>query len=240
MNFEECFQRFLPTSRVLEVGCGWGDAAAKMARLVPAGQVVAVDICYQGVIEAKLRYPNESHPNLRFLQANARRMKLDEDPFDFVVSRNCLHLLPHPGHAFRAIARNLKVGGNMHVWCMGEGNANEINRVLLQLITRPQWKDYFLRHNPAPTFASPQSCEPWLTTARLKRNYSLLIEQETRFPYLGSFLHWLAAGWSEYFEPVPWNKRAQFAKEFLAEYCASPTGPFLSKGVSLVVDATKF
>jgi ubiquinone/menaquinone biosynthesis C-methylase UbiE len=210
-----------------------------MSLLVPSGYVLGVDKWFSGVIQAIFRFPRETHPNLRFLQADARHLKLAEEPFDFVVSRSCLHFLEHPGQAFIAIARHLKPGGCMHMWCMGKGNAALINKSLRGLTALPQWKAYFQDLQPQWTMATPISCDPWLNAARLKKNQSLLINQEVRFADRWEFLQWVSWSWGNYFERVPAPHRQEFSEQFLTDYCTSQIGAVSAHLVWLVVDATK-
>ena len=79
LQFQHCFDRFLPTARVLDVGCGAGDLAAEMARRVPLGSVLGVDQCYRTIVQASRRCSPTEYPNLRFTATNARTLKLYEE-----------------------------------------------------------------------------------------------------------------------------------------------------------------
>jgi ubiquinone/menaquinone biosynthesis C-methylase UbiE len=129
-DYKDFFRRFKPDARILDVGCGFGDITAEISQRVPLGFVLGVDRTPSMVAQATQKFPLEQYPNLRFAQANAVDLEVNESPFDFVVSRACLHHLAHPGQAFSAIARNLKPGGIMHLWCLGPGNAVRINETL--------------------------------------------------------------------------------------------------------------
>ena len=223
----------------MDVGCGGGNITAEISHLVPSGYVLGVDNWFQSVIHAIQCFPRDKYPNLRFLQADARKLQLKENPFDFVVSRGCLHFLDHPGRAFSAIARNLKPGGCMHVWCMGKGNAARINQTLRRMIGKPQWQSYFQDFRPGWSFATPISCQPWLQAARFKKNQAILVNQEHRFPDRSGFLEWLRWNWRGYFDRVPSSEYAQFVEEFLAEYGPSADGSYTAELVWLAIDATR-
>ena len=212
---------------------------AEIALRVPNGYVLGVDKWYHGVIQSILRFPREAYPNLRFFQADARSLKLEEEPFDFVVSRSCLHFLDHPGHAFRPIAKRLKPGGNMHIWCMGRGNAAAINKSLTQLIHQAEWQDCFRDFRRLWSLVTPISCDPWLSAARLKKNYSRLVKQEVPFSERGEFLRWVSWSWSNFFERVPPARRQRFQEQFMALCLPSSSQPVAAHLVWLVIDATK-
>ncbi|MBX3167579.1 MAG: methyltransferase domain-containing protein [Candidatus Eremiobacteraeota bacterium] len=173
MDFQECFQHFQPDSRILDVGCGIGDLSSQMARCVPQGQVLGVDSSYQDIVLAGRRFAGQA--NLRFRAADARTLRFKEEPFDFVVSRSCLHYLERPGQSFPVMARHLRPGGSLHAWFPGQGHAAEINQTLNFLLGRPDWSNHFRDFRPRGVLVTPAACSPWLAHAGLRKNDCRLI-----------------------------------------------------------------
>lgn len=64
-KYQQCFDRFSPDSRILDIGCGVGDLTARMAKKAPQGLVLGVDLRYQELAQAALRYPSSRHPRMR-------------------------------------------------------------------------------------------------------------------------------------------------------------------------------
>jgi len=235
-KFQDCFARFTPQSRILDVGCGIGDLTAEMSKQVPLG---GVDSSYHSIVVASRRYCGADYPNLRFRPADATTLRFKEEPFDFVVSRGCLHFLPCPGACFPALSKHLRPGGCFHVWFMGKGNAQQVNLCLNELCRRESWKKYFGNFRPDWHFISPKSCEPWFEKARLKKNRSELIDHVVDFSSPETFLQWPCWGWSPYWERLPAAHHPQFNQELVDLY-QSTEGSYRAHLVWLVIDATKF
>lgn len=93
-----------PGSHVLDLGCGPGHVAEKLAQ---AGAVVTgVDFSPQMVKAAR-----DCYPHIFFEEANAESLPFDDGAFDAVVSNYVVHHLARPEVVFREISRVLKAGG---------------------------------------------------------------------------------------------------------------------------------
>jgi trans-aconitate 2-methyltransferase len=238
LQYETFFQRLEPNARVLDVGCGNGHLTAKIAQHVPSGFVLGVESHYQTLVSAMLNYRSEVCPNLRFCQADAKRLRLQQEPFDYVLSKGCLHYLQHPGHAFKAIARNLRPGGTMYSWCLGRNSAGKINKVLRQLCKAEQWKPYLADWQVAWTYATYESCLPWLTEAGLTPVQGLMVEEELDFPERGAFVEWLRRNWA-YLQRIPYTLLEVFEDQLLESYLAANQGRYNAQRIWLVLEARK-
>jgi len=77
--------------RVLDVACGEGYGGALLA--ASALSVTGIDISDEAVQHASERYGN-AHPNLRFLQASAASLPLEDHSIDVIVSFETIEHLP--------------------------------------------------------------------------------------------------------------------------------------------------
>jgi SAM-dependent methyltransferase len=121
-----------PGQTVLDVGCGTGDLAAKIA--ASGATVIGVDPSAEMILAARGK-----HPNLVFVQKDI--CDFDEPgTFDAAFSNATLHWVPRADDAARAISRALKPGGRFVAEFGGHGNiagiAAAVRSALLALTGR--------------------------------------------------------------------------------------------------------
>ena len=98
-----------PGMRVLDAGCGTGEALGWLAAAVsPGGVAVGVDLAAQ-----HLRGARAVRADALLLQADLRRPPLASASFDAVWSVNTVHHLKDPLAGVRALARLLRPGGRL-------------------------------------------------------------------------------------------------------------------------------
>ena len=99
--------------RVLDVGCGFGDTAIKLARLVgPTGEVVGIDCCDAFLEIAKEEIEASGVRNIRLMRGDAE-IALPTDQFDFVFARFGTMFFANPVAGLRNMRRALRPGGRM-------------------------------------------------------------------------------------------------------------------------------
>jgi ubiquinone/menaquinone biosynthesis C-methylase UbiE len=102
-----------PGGRYLDVGCGTGDDAQAIARVVgPQGQVVGIDYSEALVTEARKRAAESSLP-VSFQHGDAHHLEFADDTFDGCrVERVLLHLAD-PQRAVREMVRVTRSSGSV-------------------------------------------------------------------------------------------------------------------------------
>jgi SAM-dependent methyltransferase len=114
-----------PGSRVLDLGCGFGDTTQKLAeKLGPRGEAVGVDIA-QNFIDASARDAREAGvSNARFVRADIQVDDLG-GPFDAAYARFGMQFVAAPVAALRNVRRALRPGAPLAfvTWRKREDNA---------------------------------------------------------------------------------------------------------------------
>ena len=139
-----------PGDKVLDVGCGFGDTAIQLAKLVgPEGSVTGVDCCDAFLDHARKDAASQGVENVRFIRGDAE-IALEVGEYDFVFARFGTMFFTNPVVAMRNMRLALKPGGRMvHiVW------RNRADNPWLSMA-----KDVVLRYLPAPG-EDAQTCGP--------------------------------------------------------------------------------
>lgn len=136
--------------RLLEVGCGTGDDAARLARAVgPEGNVVALDSNAAMLAEARARFGQVA--NLRFELGAAAALPFTAGAFDAVRADRVVHLVADPGAALAEMVRVLRPGGRLAIsepdWrsLVVEGGDADTTRAILDGLAsgpRPSTADF--------------------------------------------------------------------------------------------------
>ena len=113
-----------PGTRVLDVGCGFGDSTCRLARLVgPQGESVGVDCAPRFIEEARRGAQEAGLDNASFFVADVQSDDL-RGPYESAFSRFGTMFFMMPGAAMRNIRMSLHPGGflTMIVWRRREDN----------------------------------------------------------------------------------------------------------------------
>ncbi len=104
--------RLVPGERLLDVGCGLGDAARSLAAdLGPAGEVVGLDASTAMIAAARAGW--DVLCPARFALGDAQALDLPSGSFDAARIERVLQWLPDPQLAVTELARVLRTGGRV-------------------------------------------------------------------------------------------------------------------------------
>jgi len=99
-----------PARRILDVGCGTGDLAARLRRELTTELVAGCDFS-----AGMLDQAHDRTRAVRWLQGDATRLPVGDGAFDAVVSTEAFHWFPDPDAALREFNRVLDGGGRVLV-----------------------------------------------------------------------------------------------------------------------------
>jgi len=119
------------TWRILDAGCGTGVSTDYLCHLNPGSTVLAVDIS-AGTLEVARERTRRSGAarqvqELRIEQRSLLNLE-EEGEFDYINSVGVLHHLREPEEGLRALSRQLRPGGVLHLFLYADGGRWEIHR----------------------------------------------------------------------------------------------------------------
>lgn len=168
-------QAYRPGSRILDVGCGFGDSTVAIADLVgPDGQAVGMD-CAQNFVNASIHDARAAGVgNATFFAADAAVDDLG-GPYDEVFSRFGTMFFNLPGLAMKNIARSLNRGGRFTqvVWRKREDNPwlHDAERIVKEIVPVVSHDDTDAVHcGPGPfSMAGPDMVSEMLQSTGYER-----------------------------------------------------------------------
>jgi ubiquinone/menaquinone biosynthesis C-methylase UbiE len=105
----------LPASlRILDAGCGTGEASSRLAELFPGADILGVDIVDASLNLARSRYARYA-PRLRFEHQSIYELSVPTRSYDLVVCRHVLHSIPQAGRVLAGLVGAIRPGGYLHL-----------------------------------------------------------------------------------------------------------------------------
>jgi ubiquinone/menaquinone biosynthesis C-methylase UbiE len=106
--YENLLKEFAPDRRVLELGCGEGEAALRLARW--GARVDAIDVSEGRIGTAQQKAASEGLTDVSFQVMNAEELLFDDSTFDFICGQAVIHHLDLE-RTFAEVVRTLKPNG---------------------------------------------------------------------------------------------------------------------------------
>ncbi len=110
------FRRYaLPAApRILDAGCGTGEASSRLAELFPHANVLGVDIVDPHIALARARYAALA-PRLSFEHQSVFELQLPDNSFDLTVCRHVIQSIPRADRVIAELVRVTRPGGYLHL-----------------------------------------------------------------------------------------------------------------------------
>ncbi len=100
--------------RILDAGCGTGEASWRLAELFPRSRVLGVDILDHHLDLARTRHARLA-PRLTFEHRSVFELGLPDGAFDLTVCRHVIQSIPHAERVLAELVRVTKPGGRLHL-----------------------------------------------------------------------------------------------------------------------------
>lgn len=101
-------------ARVLDVGCGSGEAILRQAEMLTEARFLGIDVHEPHVAMARERCLTFGD-RVEFRVGDAFSLDLEDDSFDLVLCRHVLQALPEPELVLAEMARVTRPGGRLHI-----------------------------------------------------------------------------------------------------------------------------
>lgn len=207
--------QFHGSELILDVGCGDGKIAAEMARKVPSGSVLGLDISSSMIEAAKGAF--QEVENLSFYVEDAAKIDYTAK-FDLITSFTVMQWVLDQSTALQRFEKALKPGGKLWIQ-MPTGLPQAMQQALDQTISSPRWKNYFSQFSPPWKFYQPDQYRALLVNAHF---FPIRLEVTTKHEHFPSraVFHGFLKQWFPYLRPLPADQKEAFLADLLDRYLA--------------------
>lgn len=101
--------------KLLDLGTGSGYLAFSLAENNPDSYITGLDIVENALIENRKRARDEQINNIDFITYDGIKFPFEDNSFDYITARYCLHHFPAIEETFKEIARVLKPQGKLFI-----------------------------------------------------------------------------------------------------------------------------
>lgn len=199
-------------ARVLDIGCGDGKITADIAKFIPKGSILGIDLSNSMLEWARKQYHSLEYPNLLFKEGSFIETGVS-DQFDLIVSFCALQHCTDQKGALCEISRILKPKGKVLILVPAMNN-KAWGQARAKVQNAPKWAPYWQRYTPRK-FLSVSQYEDLLkeTGFQIMKVENIL----TMDPFIDrdEILDWLEGT----FAPVvPKDQAREFYREWIEEY----------------------
>ena len=139
---------------ILDIGCGCGATTLEIAKILPQGKIVGVDISKPMLEQAIKSASDMSLSNTDFVAKDVQTDEIHSDYFDVAFSRFGEMFFDDPFEAFSNIYKSLKDGGQLSFVCWQHASLNPWQSLSIQVI-----KEYLDLPAPPPKSPGPFAFE---------------------------------------------------------------------------------
>src|SRR5207237_6572203 len=148
---------------VLDAGCGTGRVTAELLNRLPRGRVVALDLSFNMLRDARKALAGRFGPHANFVHADLLALPF-VGAFDGVFSTAVFHWVRDHDRLFRELFAALKPGGWLLAQCGGGANLVRLRERANTLMRSPKYAAFFGDWNEPWEYP-----DPLLTGQRLLR-----------------------------------------------------------------------
>jgi len=208
---------FKGNERVLDVGCGDGKLSAEIAKNLPEGSVLGIDLSEAMIAFARSHYPPEKFPNLSFMQMDVNKLNFDSE-FDIVFSNAMLHWIKAPEAVLKGFRKSLKPDGVFLAQFGGRGNAAEVLKNVDSMLENKKWSSYFRDFAFPYGFYGPEEYGKWLKNAGFLVKRLEMYSKDMALEGEKGLFAWIASTWHPYTQQVPEELKENFINDLVTLY----------------------
>lgn len=205
---------FKGNEKVLDIACGEGENALKLAKIVSKGAVIGVDFS-MGVIESAKKKHLQAPSHLSFKYKEFGEMNFP-DKFDLVTCLSAKQFIFDQSELLKQIYPLLKSKGHLLVKIPSKRPV-ALDSAIKALITSEKWEDYFITFYPKSNLYKKEDYKHLLEKMHFETLELKTTPVDEIFASVDQFKDYILP-WLPYVNVVPVELREEFMKEFMEKY----------------------
>jgi len=149
--------------KVLDIGCGNAMLTIDLAKRMPSGQIVGIEVSEEMHAQALKNLANVATSNITIVHTDALKIQY-ENEFDVVFSNSAIHWIPDLERVYNLIYKSLKTPGRIMIQT-GMKESNSLFRALAQVTRVEQFRPYLVHFKRPWRFLSVQENTKILVSA---------------------------------------------------------------------------
>ncbi|CAM0116895.1 class I SAM-dependent methyltransferase [Rhabdochlamydiaceae symbiont of Dictyostelium giganteum] len=203
------------SENILDIGCGDGKITSIIAKKVPNGSIIGIDISSDMIEFSRKSFNHESHPNLTFLIQDAQQFDFNAT-MDVIFSSFAIQWMPNPDLFFQSARKSLKPKGYL-VATIPLGISTELETSIEIVISSTEWASYFYQFSPEWYFERSDNYEKLLVKNKFESIYFDNVQHVVHFSSKTSFENYIIQ-WFSYLQPLPQNLKQIFLDQVIDTY----------------------
>jgi trans-aconitate 2-methyltransferase len=199
--------------QILDVGCGDGKITACLAKHVPKGSVLGIDVSKEMVDFAKKAFSQEQ--NLTFSLKDAKDLSYQER-FDLIFSSFALQWLPNLSWFFKGAYQSLKRSGYLAV-TVPLGVSEALEQSIREATALKEWAPYFEGFCSGWHFKDARVWKDGLEKFKFKSLKCKVVSQCELFASREDFEGYVHS-WFSYLKPLPEHLKEGFFNQIIDRY----------------------
>jgi len=131
---------------ILDIGCGEGKITADIAKFIPQGSIVGIDLSTAMLEWARRQYHPLEYPNLFFKEGSFLEPGVS-DLFDVILSCTAFHHCTEQKRALQEMAKHLKPNGKLLLLTPSTNN-KAWSQSSKTVQSKPEWAPYWDKYMP--------------------------------------------------------------------------------------------
>jgi trans-aconitate 2-methyltransferase len=226
------------SEKILEIGSGNGLLTIEIAKIIPKGEIVVIEISKEMMEQARENSLESGLNNIKFINLDAINIRFINE-FDAVFSNSAIHWIPNLELMYKLLYNSLKANGRILIQT-GLRQRNVMIDVIIKILSLKQFRPYFKEFKMPWRFLTEKENKKIIEAAKFSNIsievYPMLYEFNSKNDLLG---YLKSAAMVPFLSLLPNRLKDEFEKVFFEIYLEENNQELNFRNTRLFISAKK-